>query len=156
MNLSSLGPFRIERSPEYDQSPFEKSYCELIRVRGSKSEPGYSMPSHLYQYSDSELALYLKDKKNRWISLSKIVGREIDIHDDEIVIVFQLSKFPEISKLIPLVRKRGKVDLTEDEKRERGDRLNYARKMKQNDSNFDDSGRRHILTPAGVGDDHEV
>lgn len=134
MRLSDLGSYHVDRSEDYDQCPYEKTYCEYIRIRGSKTEPGYSMPSHVFQYSESELALYLKDKKNKWKSLSKIANQDVDMHDDEIIIVFPVARFPEISKLIPLVKKRGKIDLTEDEKRERGDRLNHARKMKQNDS----------------------
>ena len=133
MRLSDLGPFHVDRTEEYDECPFDKSFCEMIRVRGSKKEPGYSIPSHVFQYSDSELALYLKDKKNKWIPLSKIANQDIDIRDDEIVIIFPIAKFHEISKVIPLVKKRGKVDLSEDEKRERADRLSHARKMKLNE-----------------------
>ena len=151
MRLSDLGPFHVDRTQEYDNCPFEKSYCEMISVRGSKSEPGYSIPSHVFRYSDSELALYLKDKKNKWIQLSKIANQNVDLRDDEIIIIFPMAKFPEISKAIPLVRKRGKLDLSEDEKRERADRLNHARKMKQNEPIKIERGHCHIPRPT-LGD----
>ena len=60
-NLSELGSFRIERTEEYGEDPSAKPYCEIIRVKGSRPEPHFNVVSHLYKYSETDLALYLKE-----------------------------------------------------------------------------------------------
>jgi phosphoenolpyruvate synthase/pyruvate phosphate dikinase len=63
--IGTLGPYRIERSEEYTPGGPDNSYAELIRVRGSKPVPPFFMvPSHLYKHSETELGLYLKERKN--------------------------------------------------------------------------------------------
>ena len=124
LNLNELGPYRIERSEEYGDDPSAKSFCEIVRVKGTKPEPYFSVVSHLYKYSETELALYLKDKKNLWRPLGKLLNEDIDISDSEVVLRFPVRKFKEISRIVPFVRKRGQVNLSETEKTERGNRLN--------------------------------
>ena len=127
-DLSELGSFRIERSEEYGDDPSAKSYCEIIRVKGSKPKPPYfTVPSHLYKYSETKLALYLKDKKNLWRPLGKSLNEDIDISDSEVVLRFPVRKFKEIARIVPFVKKRGQVNLSVSEKIERGNRLNEYR-----------------------------
>ncbi len=146
MQLKDLGTFRIERTEDYDECPFDKTYCELVRVKGSKPEPSFQVVSHIYKYSETELALYLKDHKNLWRELGKLLNEDIDISDDELLLTFPVSKFRDISRLIPFVKKRGKTELTEEERTERINRLKFARnnprKIEQNNPNS-------VLTDAG-------
>lgn len=144
--LKSLGPYRIERTEEYIPGAQENSYAEMIRIRGSKPEPPvFMVPSHLYKYSESELGLYLKERKNLWRELGVLLGVEIDIHDNELMVNFPISMFPKVSEIVPFVRKTlRKNPLTEEEKRKMV--LNLHRKrgpatvgMKQNDMNFNES-----------------
>ena len=123
-NLSELGSFRIERTEEYGEDPSAKPYCEIIRVKGSRPEPHFNVVSHLYKYSETDLALYLKDKKNLWRPLGKTLNEDIDVSDSEVILKFPIRKFKEISRIVPFVRKRGQVNLSESEKTERGNRLN--------------------------------
>ena len=105
--LKQLGPYRIERTEDYDYAE-DKSYAEMIRVRGSSVKPPvFSVVSHLYKFSNSELALYLKDHKNLWRPLGKLLGEDIDIADDEIILRFPISKFRDVDGIVPFVRKRG-------------------------------------------------
>jgi len=110
----------------------------MIRIRGSSPEPPYFMvSSHLYKYSETELALYMKDHKNYWRPLGKILNQRIDIHDVELMIHFPISKFSEVARVVPFVRKRGQRDLTESEKRDRRQRLGIhvrtSRKIEENE-----------------------
>jgi hypothetical protein len=137
--LKDLGAYRIERSEDYNVSE-DKAYGEIIRVKGSEIErPYFMVPSHLYKYSESELGLYLKDHKNAWRSLSKILNVKIDISDEDIMLHFPVSMFPKIASIIRFVKKRGQHDLTDDEKDLRYDRLKSyqksSRKVKQKDAN---------------------
>ncbi|QRF74617.1 hypothetical protein Thermo_00102 [Thermoplasmatales archaeon] len=116
--LNDLGPYRIEKTEDYRET-VDRSFAEIIRVKGSRSRPpAFETPSHIYKFSDSELALYLKDHKNTWRDLSRILGRKINISDEEIILVFPVFRFHEISGLIQLVRKRGRVEgsMTPEEK----------------------------------------
>ena len=106
-SLGNLGSFRIERTEEYDLCPFDKSYCELIRVKGSKSEPSYNVVSHVYKYSENELALYLKDHKNYWKQLGDLLNEDIDISENELILRFPAEMFPKVAKIVPFVKKRG-------------------------------------------------
>ncbi|MCL4480778.1 MAG: hypothetical protein M1113_04765 [Candidatus Thermoplasmatota archaeon] len=106
-SLRELGSYRIERSEDYDTSE-DKTYGEMIRVRGSKPKPPYFMvPSHIYKHSESELGPYLKDPKNTWRAISKVLDTDIDISDEEIVLHFPVSMSPKISSVIKFVKKRG-------------------------------------------------
>ncbi|MCL4332043.1 MAG: hypothetical protein M1162_00790 [Candidatus Thermoplasmatota archaeon] len=128
MELRKLGPYRIERTEDYDGAE-DKSYAEMIRVKGSGVEkPSFMVVSHLYKYSETELALFLKDKKNLWRALGKLLNEDIDITDEEIILRFPVEMFSKVASMVPLVKKRGQVNLSEDEKKERATRLNVARK----------------------------
>jgi len=106
--LGMLGPYRVERSVEYISGGSDNSYAEMIRVRGSKADPPFFMvPSHLYKYSETELALYLKDNKNYWRPLGKILNQRIDTHDAELMNHFPSYNFNEVAGIVPFVRKRG-------------------------------------------------
>jgi hypothetical protein len=126
MELKDLGPYRIERSEDWGNDP-DRSYAEMIRVRGSRSEsPHFIIPSHLYKYSESELALYMKDRKNAWRSLGDLLNEEIEISEPEMILRFPLSRFPEVSRIVPFVRKRGSGRLSS-EMIARRDALNARR-----------------------------
>jgi len=79
----------------------------MIRVKGSKTEKFFNIPSHLYKYSNNKLGLYLKDHKNYWAILSKLLDTDIDMSDDEVLFIFPSEMFPEISSIIHFVKKRG-------------------------------------------------
>ena len=105
--LKQLGPYRIERTGDYDYTE-DKSYAEMIRVRGSKPKPPiFMVPSHLYKYSESELALYMKDRKNLWRALGKLLNVDVDVSDEEIILRFPVSKFRDVARIVPFMRKRG-------------------------------------------------
>ena len=105
--LSQLGPYRIEKTEEYDFAETTgKSYCEMIRVKGSISDPPcFTTQSHLYKFSDTELALYMKDKKNLWRPLGKLLDKKINISDEEMDFIFPVEMFPKVAKIVPFVRK---------------------------------------------------
>lgn len=106
--LSRLGNYRIERTEDYDQCPFDKSYCEIIRVKGSRiEESAYMVESHLYKFSETDLCLYLKDKKNIWRTLGKLLNDDIDITDNELILRFPVARFKEVARIVPFIRKRG-------------------------------------------------
>ena len=107
--LKQLGPYRIERSEEYGECPDgDRTYCELIRLRGSRVKPPvFSVVSHLYKFSETELALYMKDHKNLWRALGKLLREDIDITDEEIILRFSISKFGDVARIVPFVSKRG-------------------------------------------------
>ena len=117
--LKSVGPYRIEPTEEYIPGAADNSYAEMIRVRGSKPEPPYFVvPSHLYKYSESELGLYLHERKNLWRELGKLLKARIDISDRETMVNFPISLFPDVAKIVPFVKKAlRKNPLTEEEKR---------------------------------------
>ena len=105
--LKQLGPYRIERTEDYDYAD-DKSYAEMIRVRGSKPKPPiFLVPTHLYKCSESELALYMKDHKNLWRALGKLLREDIDIADEEIILRFSVAKFRDVARIVPFVSKRG-------------------------------------------------
>ncbi|MEM0136483.1 MAG: hypothetical protein QXU18_14855 [Thermoplasmatales archaeon] len=107
MNIRDLGPYRVERSEDYG-GPEDMGYGKMIRVRGSKSQPPiFTVPSHLYKYSETKLGLYLNDRKNLWRSLAKLLNEDIDISGQEIILVFPIERFPEVARVVPFVKKRG-------------------------------------------------
>ena len=102
-----LGPYRIERSEEYVPGGSDNSYAGMIRVRGSKLVPPFFMvPSHLYKHSETELGLYLKERKNIWRSLGKVLGEPVDIHEAELVLHFLISRFNDVARIVPFLRKK--------------------------------------------------
>ena len=137
-SLGNLGSFRIERTEDYDLCPFDKSYCELIRVKGSKPEPSYNVVSHLYKYSENELALYLKDHKNYWKQLGDLLNEDIDISENELILKFPVSKSKEISRIVPFVRKKTRKKPMSDQERESRRKhmqeLHHIMKQKEQDS----------------------
>ena len=145
--LSSLGHYRIERSEEYDECPDgDKTYCEMIRVKGSKyGDLHFNVPSHLYKFSETELALYLKDRKNLWNALGEILNQEVDTSESEAIFIFPVSRFADVAGIIPFVRKRGRSNLSLDEKQELKNRLKSPRKMKQTDSDLNENHHGHII-----------
>lgn len=152
LRLSGLGPYRIERSEDYDADP-DRSWGEIIRVRGSKPKPPYfPSPSHVYKYSESELALYLKERKNLWRKLGKLLGERIEISDPEIVLIFPVTMFGEVATIVPFVRKAlRKKPLSEEERRRMAVNLQKGRErthhetpeagreIKQNGSNSNET-----------------
>ena len=133
--LKTLGPYRIEKAEEYAPGGSESSYAEIIRVRGSGPDPPcFMVPSHLFKHSESELGLYLNDRKNLWRALRKLLKVRIDITDKEIMLNFPISLFPDVAKIVPFVKKRGSQKLPPKAIAKR-DALNAKRhtdKMKQN------------------------
>jgi len=104
--LGDLGTYRIERSEEYVPGDPDNSYAGMIRVRRSKLVPPFFMvSSHLYKHSETELGLYLKERKNIWRSLAKVLGESVDIHEAELVLHFLISSFNEVARIVPFLRK---------------------------------------------------
>jgi len=139
--LSRLGPYRIERSEEYIPGGSDNSYAEMIRVRGSKADPPiFMVPSHLYKYSETELALYLKERKNLWRPLGRILDQRFDISDAELMIHFPISMFNEVAGTVPFVRKKTRIKpLTENERKRAAltlehYRLQYRNIIEQNEA----------------------
>ena len=153
MKLKDLGPYRVERTDDYEMSD-DRTYGEMIRVRGSRVTPPYfKLPSHLYKFSETELALYMKDRKNLWRALGKLLHQDVDIHEIEAIFVFPVSKCSEVARIVPFVKKAlRKNPMTEDEKMEMRERLSKARekrlsRLNQNVSNFNDSDLRRNISP---------
>ena len=136
LTLSQLGPYRIEKTEEYDYAETSgKSYCEMIRVRGSASDPPYfTTQSHLYKYSETHVGLYLKDKKNLWRPLGKLLNVKIDISDEEMDFIFPIEMFPKVAEIVPFIRKKMRKTPLSKEERERASHLREKRTdiMKQN------------------------
>ena len=135
--LKQLGPYRIEPTEEYIPGAADNSYAEMLRVRGSKTEPPYFMvPSHLYKYSESELGLYLKEHKNLWRQLGRLLDVGIDIHDAELIVQSPVLRFPEMAKIVPFVKKRGSFSNPELAKMYgRGTQFVKGTRHKSNESN---------------------
>jgi len=139
--LGSLGPYRVERAEEYIPGGSGDSYAEMIRVRGSRPDPPiFMVPSHLYKYSETELGLYLKELKNRWRPLGRILDERIDIHDAELMIHFPISMFNEVAGIVPFVRKKTRIKPLTENERERAAltlkhyRLQYRNIIEQNEA----------------------
>ena len=146
-DLNDLGPYKVEKAIDFGLLE-DRSYELIVKVK--RSNPGplfFPVESHLFKYSDNELGLYLKDRKNAWRDLSRILGVDIDIHDQEIILVFPLSKFKEISKVIPFRKKRGISSMNDARKHDRLFRFKTPRNGRQNVSNLNDKSSRHILHP---------
>jgi hypothetical protein len=136
--LQDLGKYKIERTEDYDMAKKDGedlSYNEMIRVKGSRPEKCFTVPSHLYKYGRNTLRLYLKDHKSSWKKISKILNKEIDMHSEEAEFTFDYTKFDEISKILPFVRKKTRKTTMNSYEREKA-RLNIQ-KVNQK--------RRHII-----------
>ena len=117
--LSDLGKYKVEKTDDYDlarRDGLDLSFYEMIRVRGSKPEKNFRIPSNISKYSDSELLLYLKDHKRYWNQISKILNQETVLDGEEAVFVFPYQKFYQIDKILHFVRKKSrKTPSTENE-----------------------------------------
>ena len=141
--LEQLGPFRVEQTEDYKAKSHDNSYAEMIRVRGSKpKQPYFDVLSHVYKFSEKELGIYLKDHKNLWRQLGKLLNERIDISDEELMVHFSASLFPKIAKIVPFIRKRGLSGKSELAKTI-GMNTQFARdtrhKMSENALNFSES-----------------
>ena len=146
-DLNDIGPYKVEKAIDYDLLE-DRSYGFIIKVKRSHPEPPFfPSESYLFKYSDHELGLYLRDRKNAWRDLSRILRIDIDIHEPEIILVFPVSMFKEIARLIPFRKKRGSAFLTDVQKRDRILRLKSPRNGRQNKSRLNDKTSRHILHP---------
>ena len=128
-----MGKFKIERTIDYENArkdSLDLSYYTLIRVRGSKPVPCFEVPSHLYKYSEHELGLYLKDHKNYWGRLSKLLGIDVEISDEESVFIFPVKMFKDVSKIVRLVKSKARnTPMSQNERKNAADRLaNYTKK----------------------------
>ena len=115
--------------------------------RSHPDPPFFPVESHLFKYSDRELGLYLKDRKNAWRDLSKILRIDIDIHEPEVILIFPVSMFKEIAKVIPFRKKRGSATMTDAQKHDRILRLKTSRNGVQKGSRSNDKSSCHILHP---------
>ena len=149
--LKALGPYRIEKAEEYAPGGSESSYAEMVRVRGSKPKPPYFMvPSHLYKHSESELGLYLFERKNLWRALGKALNLKIDISGKEIMVNFPISLFPDVAKIVPFVRKRGLTGKPELAKSIGGAtqfKKRARHKTTQNESRLKENNLPHTIAP---------
>ena len=149
-DLNDIGPYKVEKAIDYDLLE-DRSYGFIIKVKRSHPEPPFfPSESYLFKYSEKELGLYLKDRKNVWRDLSRILRIDIDIHEPEIILVFPVSMFKEIAKLIPFRKKRGSASLTDAQKHDRILRLKSPRNGRQNESRLNDKTSRHILHPISL------
>ena len=113
--LRNLGDYRIYRDEDYnDVRGDDKSYCQYIRVYGSKEgikKGDWTMPSNLYKYSETHLGLYMKDRNRKWPLLAEITRENFNGFDHlEEEFIFPISKFPEVEKIIKFVPKRKMSD----------------------------------------------
>ncbi len=151
--LQKLGPYRIEKTEEFNKQT-RKDFVEMIRVRESKPNPPYfKVPSHIYKFSDSELCLYLHERKNLWRNLAKVLNIPINISDPEIAVRFPISKFKEVAAIVPFVKKRG-LGSNHELAKSVGQTTQFNKKrrhkMDLKVSNFNErSGRRQII-PLGI------
>ena len=118
--LSDLGKYRIEKTDDYDlarRDGLDLSYYEMIRVKGSRPEKLFPVPSHVSKYSNNELYLYLKDHKRYWPQISKILDQKIDKDSEEAVFIFRYQEFDKIDKILHFVRKKSRnTEMNEIEK----------------------------------------
>ena len=146
-DLNDLGPYKIEKAVDYGLLE-DRSLETIIKVRRSRPDPPFfPSESYLFKYSDHELGLYLKDRKNAWSDLSELLSIDIDIHDSEIILVFPFSMFQEIAKVIPFRKKRGAASMTEAQKHDLILRLKTPRNGRHNESRLNAKTSRHILHP---------
>ena len=157
--LKQLGPYRIERTEDYDYAEASgKSYCEMIRVKGSVSDPPeFTTQSHLYKYGEDELGLYMKDKKNLWRPLGKLLDKEIDISDLETDFIFSVEMFPKVAEIVPFIRKKIRKTPLSHEERERISHLREKRKdiIEKNNPKLHPSIPSGDIIPPDMETEHE-
>ena len=147
--LSDLGKYKIEKTDDYDlarRDGLDLSYYEMIRVRGSKPERNFKIPSNVSKYSNNELLLYLKDHKRYWAQISKILDQKIDKDSEEAVFIFPYKEFYKIDKILHFVRKRSRhteMNVNERKKaRSNMEKINEKRRHIIENSNANLSGKR--------------
>ena len=147
--LSDLGKYRIEKTDDYDlarRDGLDLSYYEMIRVRGSKPERNFKIPSNVSKYSNNELLLYLKDHKRYWPQISKILDQQIDKDSEEAVFIFPYKEFYKIDKILHFVRKKSRnteMNINERKKaRSNMEKINEKRRHIIENSNANLSGKR--------------
>ena len=146
-DLNDLGPYKVEKAIDYGLLD-DHSWETIIKVKRSHPDPPFfPSESYLFKYSDHELGLYLKDRKNAWKDLSRILHVDIDIHEPEIILVFPVSMFQEIARVIPFRKKRGSATMTDAQKHDRILRLKTSRNGMQKGSRLNDKSSCHILHP---------
>ena len=141
--LEDLGKYKVEKTADYDlarRDGLDLSYYEMIRVRGSKPERNFKIPSNVSKYSNNELLLYLKDHKRYWFQISKILDQKIDKDSEEAVFIFNYQRFYQIDKILHFVRKRVRNTEMNGNEREKA-KLNIQ-KVNQK--------RRHIIENSNV------
>ena len=113
--LSYLGKYKIDKAEDYEwakSSGEDLSYYEMIRVKGSKAEKCFTVTSNLYKYNNT-LCPYLKDHKNYWRQLSKLLNTDISMDEEEFFFKFPVEKFPEVSKIVKFIKKNGSLNLSD-------------------------------------------
>ncbi len=148
--LKDLGKYKIDKTEDYEWAKStgeDLSYYEMIRIKGSKPEKYFNVPSNLYKYSDNELALYLKDHKNYWRPLSELLNQKIDINDEEAVFKFSLDKFDDVSKIVKFVMKKGSGELSDNfiQAREKS-YFKHGVKIKNNNKKLNENASSDIIT----------
>ena len=148
-NLKDLGKYKIEKTEDYDiarKDSLDLSYYEMIRVRGSKPERNFKIPSNISKYSNNELLLYLKDHKRYWAQISKILDQQIDKDSEEAVFIFPYKEFYKIDKILHFVRKKSRnteMNVNERKKaRSNMEKINEKRRHIIENSNVNLSGKR--------------
>ena len=147
--LADLGKYKVEKTDDYDlarRDGLDLSYYEMIRVRGSKPERNFKIPSNVSKYSNNELILYLKDHKRYWAQISKILDQKIDKDSEEAVFIFPYKEFYKIDKILHFVRKKSRnteMNVNERKKaRSNMEKINEKRRHIIENSNANLSGKR--------------
>ena len=148
-NLKDLGKYKIEKTEDYDiarKDSLDLSYYEMIRVRGSKPEKFFPIPSNISKYSSDKLVLYLKDHKRYWPQIARILDQKIDKDSEEAVFIFPYKEFYKIDKILHFVRKRSRhTGMNENERkkaRSNMEKINEKRRHIIENSNVNLSGKR--------------
>ena len=141
--LADLGKYKVEKTDDYDlarRDGLDLSYYEMIRVKGSKPERNFKIPSNISKYSNNELLLYLKDHKRYWAQISKILDQKIDKDSEEAVFIFPYKEFYKIDKILHFVRKKS---------RNTEMNINERKKARSNMEKINEK-RRHIIENSNV------
>ena len=141
--LEDLGKYKVEKTSDYDlarRDGLDLSYYEMIRVKGSKPEKNFKIPSNVSKYSNNELSLYLKDHKRYWRQISNTLNQEIDMDSDEAIFIFSFKEFYKLDKILRFVRKRSRHTGMDENEREKA-KVNIQ-KVNQK--------RRHIIENSGT------
>lgn len=174
--LNDLGKeFKIERTEDWDDcAGSDKSYAEMIRVRGSHDTYRIGknpvaglphkvqfMPSNLYKYSETHLGLYMKDHRRAWTRLAEITGEKFNGFDPwEEDFIFPIERFPEVAKILEFRRRR---QISSEQRKRLSEKMKSVREskgkksedptMKSNEqsvslnTNFNDSIYGREITP---------